>query len=127
MSQHSDATFEAISQLIRKHLEERDWLNNPSRGLAISIALEASELLEHYQWQDEAIGDKQALAEELADILIYAFQFAIKNDIDIPAAIQQKLKKSAEKYPAELFKGKSKEEMTSIWLDAKLHHKKEGL
>lgn len=127
MNQSSDATFEEISQLIRKHLEERDWLNNPSRGLAISIALEASELLEHYQWQDESVGDKQALGEELADIFIYAFQFAMKNDIDIPAAIQQKLKKSAEKYPAELFKGKSKEEMTSIWIDAKLHHKKEGL
>ena len=127
MKKQSDITFEEISQLIRKHLEERDWLNNPSRGLAISIALEANELLEHYQWHDEPVGDKQALAEELADILIYAFQFAQKNDIDIPTAITQKLEKSAQKYPAEKFKGKSSADMQKAWIDAKLHHKKEGL
>jgi len=127
MNQQADTTFEEIQELIRKHLEERDWMSSPSRGLAISIVLEASELLEHYQWQDEPVGDKQALAEELADILIYAFQFALKNGIDIPAAIKQKLAKSAQKYPAEMFKGKSGKEMQAAWIDAKLQHKKEGL
>ncbi|HEX4662397.1 MAG TPA: MazG-like family protein [Candidatus Saccharimonadales bacterium] len=123
----SDITFEDISQLIWKHLEERDWLDNPSRGLAISIALEANELLEHYQWQDKPVGDKHALGEELADILIYAFQFAQKEGIDMPAAIKAKLAKAAKKYPAATFKGKNNTERREAWIDAKLHHKKEGL
>lgn len=123
----SDATFEEICQLIWKHLEERDWLNNPPRGLAISIALEAGELLEHYQWKDTPVGDKQALGEELADILIYVFQFALVEGIDMPAAIKDKLAKAAKKYPASSFKGKSDEERREAWIDAKLHHKKEGL
>lgn len=123
----NNTTFEEISQLIWQHLIERDWQDNPPRGLAISIALEATELLEHYQWQDEAVGDRQALAEELADIFIYAFQFAMVNDIDIAAAIRQKLEKAARKYPAEKFKGKNVQERKDAWLDAKLHHQKEGL
>lgn len=121
------ATFDEISQLIWKHLEERDWNGNPPRGLAISIALEATELLEHYQWRDEPVGNKQELAEELADIFIYGFEFAQANDIDIAEAIKLKLKKAAEKYPAEKFKGKSEQERKAAWLDAKLNHKKEGL
>lgn len=127
LATQSDATFEEISQLIWRHLEERDWLNNPSRGLAISIALEAGELLEHYQWNDKPVGDKHALGEELADILIYVFQFAQKEGIDMPAAIKAKLAKAAQKYPATAFKGKSDDERREAWIDAKLHHKKEGL
>jgi len=126
-TKQSNATFEAINQLIRKHLEDRDWHNNPPRSLAISIALEANELLEHYQWQDKPVGNKQALAEELADIFIYSFQFAQINDIDIADAIQRKLAKAAQKYPAEKFKGKSSGEREAAWIDAKLNHQKEGL
>jgi NTP pyrophosphatase (non-canonical NTP hydrolase) len=122
-----DTSFEEVSQLIWRHLEARDWVNNPPRGLATSIALEAAELLEHYQWSDEPVGDKQALAGELADIFIYAFQFAQSNDIDIVAAIQHKLDVAAKKYPPENFKGKSGEDRRKAWLDSKLNHRKEGL
>ena len=122
-----DVTFEEISQLIWRHLEERDWVNNPPRGLATSIALEAAELLEHYQWREEPVGDKQALADELADILIYAFQFAQRTDIDIVEAIRHKMDLAAKKYPAEKFKGKSKADKRKAWLDSKLNHHKEGL
>jgi NTP pyrophosphatase (non-canonical NTP hydrolase) len=125
-AQSSDS-FEDISQLIYKHLEERDWLGDPPRGLAISIALEANELLEHYQWSEEPVGTKNDLAGELADIFIYAFGFAHANDIDIANAIRAKLEKSAQKYPAAAFKNKSNEEMRAAWLDAKLKHQKEGL
>lgn len=127
MIKQSDKSFEHISQLIRKHLEDRDWQGNPPRGLAISIALEANELLEHYQWTDEPVGDKQALANELADVLIYAFEFAQANDIEIAEAIEHKLKLAAEKYPAEAFKGKPTDEKRRNWMDAKIKHRKEGL
>jgi dCTP diphosphatase len=102
------ATFADISELIRQHLIERDWQDNPSRSLAISIILEATELLEHYQWHDEPIGELNELAEELADIFIYGFEFAIKNDIDIAAAIRAKLAKAAQKYPARQFRGQKR-------------------
>lgn len=125
--QQSDASFDEINQLIYRHLVDRDWHNNPARGLAISIALEASELVEHYQWSDKPVGTKDELAEELADIFIYAFQFAQVNDIDIPEAIAKKLEKAALKYPAEKFKGKKDDEREKAWLDSKLNHRKSGL
>jgi len=123
----SDTTFEAINQLIWSHLEARDWQHNPPRGLATSIALEASELLEHYQWRDEPVGSKEDLAGELADIFIYAFQFAQATDIDIAAAIEAKLKKADQKYPAQEFKGKHGDDRKKAWLNAKLRHQKQGL
>lgn len=123
----STTSFRDIDELIWKHLAERGWTDNPSRGLAVSIALEASELLEHYQWSDKSVGDKTALGEELADILIYCFQFAQKNDIDMAAAIRAKLKKASKKYPAKDFAGKTEAEQHQAWIDAKLKHKKTGL
>lgn len=127
MNKQSDTTFSEINKLIYKHLEDRDWLDNSARGLAISISLEANELLEHYQWRDRPVGDKQALVEELADIFIYAFEFAQNQDIDIAEAIKSKLQKAAEKYPAEKFKGKNDAEREKNWVDAKLNHQKQGL
>ncbi len=123
----SDVTFKEIADLIQKHLEERGWEHNPPRGLATSIALEASELLEHYQWSDKPVGNKDELAGELADIFIYAFQFAQVNNIDIPAAITKKLAEAAKKYPAEKFKGKDMAQQRAAWIEAKLNHKKQGL
>lgn len=123
----SDKTFEEISQRIYEHLAERDWLGNSSRTLATSIALEAGELLEHYQWGDTPVGSKEDLAEELADVMIYAFEFAQKNGIDIPDAIEKKLQKAALKYPAEKFKGKNDEERNKAWLESKMNHQKKGL
>jgi NTP pyrophosphatase (non-canonical NTP hydrolase) len=120
-------TFEEINQLIWNHLEARDWHKNPSRGLAISLSLEANELLEHYQWGDEPVGGPQAVGEELADVFIYGIQIAQQNGIDIADHIQRKLKKAAKKYPAENFKGKSAAEARSAWLENKLSYQKEGL
>ncbi len=120
-------TLEEINQLIWNHLEARDWHDNPSRGLAISMALEASELLEHYQWGDEPVGGADEVGEELADVFIYGMQIAQRNNIDIVDHIKRKLDKAAKKYPAENFKGKNKEEKRAAWLKNKLEHRKTGL
>lgn len=120
-------TLEEINQIIWKHLEERDWHKNESRGLAISLSLEAGELLEHYQWNDRPVGGTEAVAEELADVLIYAFQIAQQNHIDIAGHIQKKLKKAAQKYPATAFKGKTGKDQSDAWLQHKISYKKEGL
>jgi len=120
-------TLEDLNQLIWNHLEARDWHKNPTRGLAISMALEAGELLEHYQWQDEPVGGVGAVGEELADVFIYGMQIAQQNNIDIADHIKRKLKKAAEKYPAENYKGKSAAEKHTAWLENKLAHQKTGL
>jgi dCTP diphosphatase len=123
----SQESFEDISILIWNYLVERDWQHLEPQNLAISIALEANELLEHYQWTQEPVGSKEDLSDELADILIYAFQFAQQNDIDIAQAIRNKLAKTTKKYPAEAFKGKKGDEERAAWIAAKANFKKEGL
>ena len=120
-------TIEELNQLIWNHLEERDWNKDTSRGTAISLSLEASELLEHYQWSDIPVGGTEAVGEELADIFIYGMQIAQQNNIDIAEAIKKKLEKAALKYPASDFKGKDRAEQRKAWVNRKLNHKKEGL
>jgi dCTP diphosphatase len=124
---HSDMTFQQMADTIYAYLKERDWQVQPPRDIAVSISLEASELLEHFQWNETPTGSKDDLASELADVLIYSFQFAALQGIDIPRAMQQKLEKSAKKYPAHVFKGKGHDERQDAWLQAKLAHRKEGL
>lgn len=61
-----------------------------SRNLAISLTLEAAEVLEHFQWR-ETIEDREALSSELADVALYLLQLAQINEIDLEAAILKKL------------------------------------
>lgn len=123
----SDETFEDINQLIWKFRAERNWLDTTPRSLAISISLEANELLEHYQWDDKPIGNDKDLESELADIMIYAFEFAQTANIDISKAIREKLEQASRKYPAEHFQGKTAKERTDSWIQAKTSHRKSGL
>src|SRR6476620_1652986 len=92
-----------IYEKVLQFRDERDWkkYHNP-KDLAISISLEANELLENFQWKnsEEAIADsKQNIKEEMADILIYLIQMADKLEIDLEEEIYQKLEKNALKYP----------------------------
>lgn len=119
-------TFEEAYQLVMEHIRARKWdKTNSSRGLAISLLLEASELLEYYQWHDESFGNKEDLESELADIFIYAIQFADKHDIDIPSAIQKKVEKQAKKYPVEIFESGDEKERHEAWLAARKNFKKD--
>lgn len=61
-----------------------------ARNLAASLAIEAAEVLEHFQW-NESVGDRQALASELADVALYLLQLASVSDIDLEQAILDKL------------------------------------
>ncbi len=88
---------------IKEFTEERGWSGNQdARNLAISISLESSELLEHFQWMsgDEAVAlNKQEIVDEAADVFIYLLQFADLLDIDLEEAARGKMKKNALKYP----------------------------
>lgn len=97
----------------------RDWkqFHNP-KDLAISLSLEASELLECFQWSGTDLSGSKKKADiraELADVLIYAIYIADTMEIDIPDAISQKLEKNGAKYPVETSRGISKKytELTS--------------
>lgn len=121
-------SFEEVILQYRSFLRERNWGKSAPRELAISISLEANELLEHYQWSKDPVGTPPELADELADILLYAIQFADCYGIDIPTAMESKLKKSAKKYPAKDFTSKDPEELRKAWRAAKKRHvKKESL
>lgn len=101
----TDTTIETLRKLPLDFCKERDWLKNQTpRGLAISITLEAAELLEHFQWEEYNPKDKQEITDELADVLIYCLELSDKLDIDITTAISKKLEKAAIKYPLEAMK-----------------------
>ncbi len=118
--------FEDVIDRVMTHVRARKWdETNTGRGLAISIALEASELLEYYQWNEENFGSKDDLASEVADILIYLIQFADKNKIDILPEVLKKLEKTAKKYPLEIFDIEDEAERDRAWLEAKRKYKKD--
>lgn len=87
--------------------EERDWdkFHSPE-NLAKSISIESGELLECFQWDAENY-NKEEVVEELADVLTYCVQLAMKLDVDPEEIILKKLEKTKKKYPVEKAKGVS--------------------
>ncbi|WP_342621456.1 nucleotide pyrophosphohydrolase [Erysipelothrix sp. P66] len=87
---------------INKFRDERNWRQfHNEKDLAISISLEASELLELFQWKtaDEGKEFVNEIKEELADVLIYAYMMVDNMNLDIDEIISEKLTKNAKKYP----------------------------
>lgn len=88
---------------INKFRDERNWRQyHNSKDLALSLSLEASELLENFQWKSAEDGvekNRQNIEEELADVFIYGLMMADDLDIDMNEAMLKKLKKNREKYP----------------------------
>lgn len=95
-----------LMKKIDEFSKERDWDQfHTEENIAKSIAIEAGELLEHFQWDSNY--DKEEVCEELADIFNYCFQMAIKLDVDPKEIILKKMEKNAAKYPVEKAKGVS--------------------
>ncbi|QVK16815.1 nucleotide pyrophosphohydrolase [Mycoplasmatota bacterium] len=95
--------LEELIKKIHDFTEERDWFQyHNGKDLALSIVLEASELLENFQWisNEEAYQkNMQNIKDELADVLIYCFRFADEHNFDVEKIILDKMKKNAIKYP----------------------------
>ena len=107
---------ETIDQIL-KFRDDRDWkqFHNP-KDLAISISLEAAELLEVFQWsaEDVTCSDKiDKIKEELADVVDYCVLMADVCGLDLDEIVLEKLKKNQEKYPIEKAKG-SREKYNKI-------------
>ncbi len=86
-------------KIIRDFIDERDWdkFHSPS-NLAKSISIEAAELLECFQWDDNHY-DLEHVKEELADVIIYSQQLLDKLNLDMDEIVQAKMIKNAIKYP----------------------------
>ncbi len=104
-------SVDELRGLVRAFVTEREWevFHNP-KDLAVSIAIEAAELMEIFQWQsrEEALegGKLQHFREELADVVIYCLAAANAAGIDLSEAIKEKIKKNALKYPQQQFRGR---------------------
>ncbi|MGY3779473.1 nucleotide pyrophosphohydrolase [Isobaculum melis] len=98
-------------QKVNQFRDDRDWRQfHKEKDLAISISLEASELLELFQWKnsEEVVSNKlERIKEELADVLIYSYMLADNLDLDIDEIIAEKLVKNEAKYPVNKSKGKN--------------------
>jgi len=107
--------LESLRDRLRAFATERDWdqFHSP-KNLSMALMVEAAELLEHFQWLTEAqstelpLDDKQAVGEELADILLYLVRLSDKLGIDLFDAALLKIEKNALKYPAEQVRGSAK-------------------
>src|SRR5688572_312446 len=91
--------LEKLEAAMHAFVESKGWYKPDSarpqtpRNLAISLVLEASEVLEHFQWRDET-PNKDELASELADVMLYLLQLASISDIDLGKAVMDKLDKN---------------------------------
>ena len=111
----ADDHLAQLRQRIDQFSEDRDWKKFHSpKNLSMELTVEAAELMEVFQWQDggddfNTLSDKKKLAveHEVADIFIYLMRFCSVTGIDPIAAAEAKIKLNAEKYPADLVKGKS--------------------
>ncbi len=108
-------TLAELKQLMAAFVAERDWQQfHTPKNLAMSLAIEAGELMEHFQWltpaESLAVAEDRArtaaAGEELADVLCYALSLANALGIDMADAVAAKMQKNAVKYPAEKFRGK---------------------
>ena len=106
-----------LEKRINEFRDERDWRQfHNEKDLAISISLEASELLELFQWSTsaETVQNKHnKIQDELADVLIYSMMLASNLNLDVEEIILNKLEKNNEKYPIEKSKG-NKEKYTEL-------------
>ncbi len=102
-----------LTEKIKKFRDERDWKKyHNHKDMALSLVLEAAEVLEHFQWKspeevkEYAESHKSEIADELADVAMYLFELADNLGVNLSEAISGKLKKNAEKYPVDKAKGR---------------------
>lgn len=101
-------TIAELKTLVADFIAARQWEPyHTSKNLAMSIAIEAAELMEHFQWEDKAEGQqslenpeiKAEIGDELADILIYAISFALQADLDISEIVRGKMSRNEGRFP----------------------------
>jgi NTP pyrophosphatase (non-canonical NTP hydrolase) len=112
----SSTTVTVLRERVLAFVRERDWeqFHSP-KNLSMALAAEAGELMEHFLWvgpeESRAIATDPAkrakIAEELADVVIYALEFANATGLDVAESIESKIAANARKYPVEKSRGRS--------------------
>jgi NTP pyrophosphatase (non-canonical NTP hydrolase) len=115
-SNDSNTTVADLKTRVLAFVRERDWeqFHSP-KNLSMALAAEAGELMEHFLWatpeQSKAIAadvaKRQKIADELADVVVYALEFANATGLDLAASIEAKMIANGKKYPVEKAKGRS--------------------
>jgi dCTP diphosphatase len=107
-------TLQQLKDRMAEFVHERDWEQfHVPKNLSMALAVEASELMELFQWSDTQESweilrtQREKVEQELADVLAYTLSFANACDIDLADAFMRKLVLNAQKYPVEKAKGKS--------------------
>lgn len=107
--------IDQITEKIKKFRDDRDWMQfHNHKDMALSLVLEATEVLEHFQWKtsEQVVKhgkvSKEKLADELADVAMYLFELADNLGVNLSAAIEKKIEKNAKKYPVAKAKGSAK-------------------
>jgi len=115
MNTDSRTTVADLRQAVAAFVDARDWqpFHGP-KNLSMSIAIEAAELMERFQWLTteeaqaavEDPAEHAAVADELADIVIYCFSLSNALDLDVSSAVLGKLQTNEHRYPADEFRGR---------------------
>ena len=113
----STATVADLQTLVQDFVSERNWEPfHDAKNLSTAIAIEAAELMEHFQWLrsdqlDSVVNDPQAMdgiRDEVADVAAYLLSFVSAMKIDLSSALENKMKRNAVKYPADKYRGRFK-------------------
>lgn len=108
-------TVAALRRIVADFVDERDWHQfHTPKNISMALAIEAAELMEHFQWIDGAASRDVAsqpdkcseVADELADVMCYCLAVANELNIDIADAMDKKMAKNRIKYPAEEYRGR---------------------
>ena len=109
------ASLEDLRRRLREFAQARDWeqFHSP-KNLAMALIVEAAELVEHFQWRTPeqsaqlSASEREAVAHELADVLLYLVSLADRLDVDLLSAAERKLALNARKYPVESSRDRAK-------------------
>lgn len=111
----AETTIAQLRDRIEQFVGQRDWhqFHSP-KNLAMSLAIEAAELMEHFQWleteQSRRVVDEprrlEAVGEELADVMCYVLALSNQLGLDLASTVERKLAKNEKKYPVEQYRGR---------------------
>lgn len=111
----SDQYLQQISERLLQFARERDWEQfHAPKNLAMALAVEAAEIMEHFQWLSEQQSEqlspekRREVAYEIADVFIFTLRLAQRLDINLTEVVEAKIRINEEKYPADKVRGSAK-------------------
>jgi NTP pyrophosphatase (non-canonical NTP hydrolase) len=111
----SEQNLEVLSQRLLEFARERDWEQfHAPKNLAMALAVEAAEIMEHFQWMSETQSNqlsdekRREVAFEVADVFIFTLRLAQRLNINLAEVVEEKININAKKYPADKVRGSAK-------------------